>query len=240
MSLSEKKTVWLAAAAAAVLMAALLWFLVAGKPFLLVVLFDDVGNLRRGDPVLWKGFTIGRVDKIEPLVDNRIGVTIRLREDYGRRVTRGSEFRLKRTSLLGLAGTNGIEVVTPDSPGAPFASGERVQGISSPVRSLLEKSGQAAAEFWQYLREESGKLAEELRNSPYREQASEALKELGSLVEKGAGQAKEGAERFRREHQEEIDRLLRKLEDLRKKAGANGRLPAEKEPGVSKKPPARP
>lgn len=240
MSLGENKAAWLAAGTAAVLIAVLLWFLLASKPFLLVVLFDDTEGLKRGDPVLWKGFTIGRVEKIEPLVDNRIGVTIRLREDYGSRITHGSEFRLKRASLLGLAGANAVEVVTPESPGAPFTSGEKVQGISSPVRSLLEKGGQAAAEFWQYLREESGGLAEEFRNSPYREQASEVLKELGSLVEKGAGQAKEGADRFRREHQEEIDRLLRKLEDLRKKAGAGGKLPAEKEPAVPKNLPARP
>lgn len=240
MSLSANKTTWLAAVVAAGLIAALLWFLLASKPFLLVVLFEDTGGLERGDPVLWKGFTIGRVEKVEPLVDNRIGVTIRLREDYGNRITHGSEFRLRRASLLGLAGTNAVEVVTPDSPGAPFASGEKVQGISNPGRSLLDKGGQAAAEFWQYLREESGRLAEEFRNSPYREQASEALKELGSLVEKGARQVKEGAEQFRKEHQEEIDRLLRKLEDLKTKEGAGGNLPAEKEPAIPKNPPARP
>jgi ABC-type transporter Mla subunit MlaD len=217
MSLSENKGFWLALAVAAILVGVLLWVLLSSKPFVLVVLFNDVGELKRGDPVLWKGFTIGKIDKIEPLVDNQIGVTIRLREDYADRITHGTEFLLKRASLMGLVGTNAIELATPAAPGTPFSSGEKVQGKSEPAPTLVEDGKRIALEFWQQLKDETNRLQQELQDSPYRKEAVEALKELGALAEKGAEEAKEGVDQFRKEHQQEIDRMLKKLEELRDK-----------------------
>jgi ABC-type transporter Mla subunit MlaD len=217
MSLSENKGLWLALAVAAILVGVLLWVLLSSKPFVLVVLFNDVGDLKRGNPVQWKGFTIGKVDRIEPLVDNQIGVTIRLREDYADRVTHGTEFLLKRASLMGLVGENAIELTTPAAPGTPFSSGEKVQGKSESAPTLLEDGKRVALEFWQQLEDRTNRLREDFQDSPFRKEAAEALKELGVLAEKGAEEAREGVDQFRKDHRQEIDRMLKKLEELRDK-----------------------
>jgi len=215
--LSEKKsTVWVLAAVV-ILGGILLWLLFGTKPFLLVVLFDDTGDLKKGAPVVWKGFSVGRVDKIEPLVDSQIGVTVRLREDYADRITRGTEFVLKRSALVGLVGQTSIEITTPASPGSPFVSGEKVQGISTRPPTLIAEAKRVTLEFWQELKNEASRLLEQYQNSPFRREAAALLEELASLGEKGAAQAEEKFERFREEHRQEIDRAVKKLQELRDK-----------------------
>jgi ABC-type transporter Mla subunit MlaD len=221
MSLRDNKGMWVGLAVMAVLIGVLLW-LFFSRPFLLVVLFDDVGSLKRGDPVLWRGFAIGRVERIEPLVDNEVGVTIRIRQDYAERISRESEFVLKQSSLMGLLGQDAIEIFTPASQGPPYANGEKIQGKSLPAPSIAEQGRSLARQFWRDLSEEAGRLMNEFQNSPYRQEASDAFKELEVLAEQGVASAKEGLEQFRKDHQDEIDRILKKLSGLRdrmRKAG---------------------
>ncbi len=217
MSSGMSKGLWLGLAAVVILGGLLLWFFLSAQPFVLVILFDDVGDLKRGDPVLWRDFAIGRVDKIEPLVDNQIGVTIRLREDYANRVGRGSVFTLKRSSVLGLVGHNAVEIVTPASPGPPFASGEKVEGTSSTLPSVVGEGIRATLQFWSDLKREAGALLKEFNESEFKQDATDALEGLGDLAEKGVEQAREGIREFHKEHQAEIDRVIRKLEELRDK-----------------------
>ena len=69
-----------------------------------MVLLDDVGDLKKGDPVVWKTFTIGKVESIEPLVDNHVGVTISIKEDYAPGISHGTTFMLRSSQLMGLIG----------------------------------------------------------------------------------------------------------------------------------------
>ncbi|MFH1573390.1 MAG: MlaD family protein [Acidobacteriota bacterium] len=216
MSLGGNKGLWLAAAAV-ILIGFFLWLLFGTQPFLLVVLYDDVGELKRGDPVVWRDFAVGKVDKIEPLVDNQVGVTIRLREDYRGQITRGTDFALKRTSLMGLVGQNAIEVIPPESPGELFAGGEKVQGKIPVAPSLVDEGIRMTAQFWRDLKDHANRLLEEFQSSEFKQEAAEAMKDLRVLAERGAEQAMGGLERFRREHRDEIDRVIRKLEELRDK-----------------------
>jgi ABC-type transporter Mla subunit MlaD len=222
MSFHERKGLWAGLAIMAAVVAVLVWLFVFSRPFLLVILFDDVGGLKRGDPVLWKGFAIGRVEKIEPLVDNKIGVTVRIRQDYEGRITSDSDFVLKRSAFMGLIGQDAIEILTPASQGRPYASGEKVQGTSPPAQTLVEQGKTLAQQFWRQLNEQAGRLMTEFQNSPYRQEAADAFKELETLAGQGMAAAKEGLEQFRRDHQDQIDRVLKKLSDLRdrmRKAG---------------------
>jgi ABC-type transporter Mla subunit MlaD len=243
MSFRQNKAIYLSLAAAVILVGALLWVMFGTKPFTLVVLYDDVGGLRPGDPVLWKTFTVGKVDRVDPLVDNRIGVTIRLREDYAGQVTEGTEFVFKRASLMGLVGQNAIELRTPDVPGRPFTSGEKVKGQRPPLPALVEDGKRLAQEFWKQTVAQAEALVKEYQDSPYRKEVESALEELGVLAEQGVNQAKQGLDRFREEHQEEIDRLLKKLSDLRdrmRKAGdEQGARQVEKQIDALKSPPAK-
>jgi hypothetical protein len=222
MSFRDHKGMWAGLALMAVLVGILLWLFVFSRPFLLVVLFDDAGGLKRGDPVLWRGFAIGRVERIEPLVDNKIGVTIRIRQDYEGRIPRESEFVLKRSSLMGLVGQDAIEILTPATWGTPYVNGEKVQGKSLPAPTFVEQGKSLAQQFWRELSEQAGRLMSEFQASPYRREAADAFQELETLARQGMASAKEGLEQFRKDHQDEIDRVLKKLSDLRdrmRKAG---------------------
>ena len=215
MSLSENKGLWFSMALLAVIAAVLAWMILAARPFELIVLFEDAGNLRPGDPVVWKTFKIGRVEKITPLVDNQVGVTVRIKDDYVAGLTHGSGFILKRASFLGLIGDNAVEVVTPESPGTPFQPGEKVQGIDPRKASLLEAGSKLATEYLRQMRERAASMLEDFQTSPFRKDLEGAMVQIQTLAEETAGQAKEGLEQFRKDHQEEFDQIRRKLERLR-------------------------
>jgi len=215
MTFGENKWIWIGIMAVVVAIAVILGFILLSEPFRLIVLYDEVGDLKKEDPVVWKEFTIGKVEQIQPLVDNRIGVTIRLREDYATRITRGSEFVLKRTAFLGLVGSNAIEVITPSTPGTPFARGEKILGKITPKTSLLEDSRKWTLDSWNRLRDATSALVEEFRTSPYKKEAEDALSSLKSLAEEGAAQAKEGLQHFRKNHSKDFEDIVKKLEILR-------------------------
>jgi ABC-type transporter Mla subunit MlaD len=215
MSFRENKGLWLSLAVAIIAVVILIWLLLSGGPRTLVVLFPDVGDLTREDPVVWHGYAVGRVMKIEPLVENQFGVTIRLNEDYAAKVTHGTRFTLKRAALFGLVGSNAIEIETPDQPGLPYADGERVQGISPPKPTLVEQGKQWTLAHWQQLKDQAVALLEEYNQSPYRKEVDDALGQIKVLGEEGAKQAKGGLEQFRKDHQKDFDSALRKLEQAR-------------------------
>jgi ABC-type transporter Mla subunit MlaD len=214
-SFRENKGLWLGILAVIIAVVALVWLLISGGPRSLVILFPEVGGLQKEDPVLWRDYTVGRVEKIEPLVDNQIGVTIRIREDYAAKITRGTKFTLKQTSVLGLMGQNAIEVETPSEPGLPYLDGEKVQGFSAPRPTLVEQAKEKALEYWQQLSTQAATLLDEYQKSPYRKEVEDALGELKSLAEKGSVLAKEELAQFRKDHQQEIDSALKKLEQAR-------------------------
>lgn len=215
MSFSNTKWVWLAVGAAVIALIALIWLLVSGGPRTLVVLFPDIGELKRDDPVLWRDYQVGRVSRIEPMVDNQIGVTIRLNEDYGRKITRGATFTLKRAALFGFVGTNAIIVETPSESGPPFIEGEKVQGISPARPTLVEEGKELTLEYWQQLKEQAADLLDYYNKSPYRKDVEDALAQLKNLAEEGAKQAKESLAQFRKDHQKDIDEIMKKLEAAR-------------------------
>jgi hypothetical protein len=215
MSFRENKGLWLSVAAVIIAVVILIWLLLSGGPRTLVVLFPDIGDLKREDPVVWRGYTVGRVMKIDPLVENQIGVTIRLSEDYAGRITHGTSFTLKRASLFGLVGSNAIEIETPAQPGLPYADGERVQGISPPKPTLVEQGKQLTLAYWQQLKDQAAALIEEYNQSPYRTEVEVALGQLKSLAEEGAKQAKDKLEQFRKDHQKDFDSAVQKLEQAR-------------------------
>ncbi len=215
MSFSENKGLWLGLGAVALAIVALIWLLLSGAPRTLVILFPDIGGLKRDDPVNWHGYTIGKVVQIEPLVDNQIGVTIRLNEDYATKITRGTRFTLKRAPLLGLVGSNQIEIETPSQPGPPYAEHERVQGISPPQPTLVEQGKQWTLENWQQLKGQAAELIEEYKASPYRKEVEDGLGQLKGLAEAGARQAKDDLDQFRKNHQKELDLAMQKLEQAR-------------------------
>lgn len=215
MSFRENKGLWLSVAAAVIALGALIWLLVSGAPRTLVILFPDIGELKREDPVLWHDYIVGRVVKIEPLVDNQIGVTIRLNEDYAQKLTRGTRFTLKRAALFGYVGTNAIVVETPTESGLPYEENEHIQGISPPKPTLVDQGRQLTLEYWQQLKDQAAELLDQYNKSPYRKEVEDSLAQLKALAEEGAGQAKEGLEQFRRDHQKELDAVVKKLERAR-------------------------
>lgn len=217
MSFKDNKGLWLGVAVLVVIAAILIWMLATAEPFRLVILFDDIGGLQKGDPVLWKGFEIGKVENIQPLVENKIGVTIRIKEDYVQGITRGTEFVLKRSALLGLLGRDAVEIITPSSPGAPFNRGERVQGKSIPKPSLIKQGTVLGLQYWNQLKDETSRAMEEFRRSPYREDAEQALAQLKTLAEQGALQAKDGLNQFQKDHKKDLEDALAKLRNLRDK-----------------------
>jgi ABC-type transporter Mla subunit MlaD len=214
MSLANQKALWITLTVTAILIAAISWLLFLTEPFTLMILFDDVGKLQQGDPVLWRDFEVGEVEEVLPLVENQIGVRIKIGNEYVSEVTRGTSFTLRRATLLGLMGQNAIVIETPEIPGSPFEKNERIQGVSEPVESLLDQGREVSARYWEKIKAETGNLMKELQSSPHREEAREALNQLMELAGDGARQAKEELERFRRDHADEIDQILKKLDSI--------------------------
>ncbi len=233
MSFGENKGIWVMAGFVVVAAVALVWVLLSARPLRIVVLFDDVGSLKRDDPVIAQGITIGKVEQIKPLVRNQIGVTLRIREDHASSVTHGAEFVLRKASFFGLVGNNAIEVVPSSSPGTPFTDGETVQGRRPASASVVEAGQKWSREYWEQLKTGTRQLMEALKNSPYRREVEDALVQLRALAEEGAREAKDGLEDFRKAHQKELDEALRKLENLRdemrRKGDAAGAGHVEKE-----------
>jgi ABC-type transporter Mla subunit MlaD len=211
----SRKGLWIGITLLVAVAAALVWILAGNRNLSLVVLFDDVGSLKTDAPVTWKGFTVGKVTGIQPLVDNQIGVTIELKEDYVPKITRGTEFYLKPAPYAGVLGSSSIEIVTPASPGSLFSEGEKVQGKRHAGTSWIAEGKKWTAEYWRQLSDQTANLVRNLGNSRFRKEAEEALHELSELTQKGARLAKEEVEQFRREHRKDLARIRKKLEALR-------------------------
>lgn len=222
MSFTPGKWFWVICVAVGVAGIAVFWMIHTAQPLRLVVLFDDVGDLKKGDPVVWRTFTIGKVESIEPLVENQVGVTISIKEDYARRITHGSTFSLRTTELLGLIGQDAIEVQTPGSPGAPFARGEKIQGVRPEETSLLEEGRRWTLEKWGFLKDQVNQMLEESRSSPYRAELEDALARTKVLAEEAAREARQDAEKLRKDHAKDFDQALRKLEDIRDEMSRKG------------------
>jgi ABC-type transporter Mla subunit MlaD len=211
----SRKGLWIGIAILVVVALALIWILTGSRNLSLVVLLDDAGGLEAEAPVTWKGFTVGKVTGIQPLVDNQIGVTIELKEDSVPKITRGTEFYLKPAPYGGVLGSSSIEIVTPASPGSLFSEGEKVQGKRQTGASWIAEGKKWTAEYWRQLSDQTASLVSNLGNSRFRKEAEEALRELGELTRNGARQAKEEVEQFRREHKKDLERIRKKLEALR-------------------------
>jgi ABC-type transporter Mla subunit MlaD len=211
----SRKGLWIGIAILVVVALALIWILAGSRNLSLVVLVDDAGGLKTDAPVTWKGFTVGKVTRIEPLVDNQIGVTIELKEDYVPKITRGTEFYLKPAPYGGVLGSSSIEIVTPASPGSLFSEGEKVQGKRHTGASWIAEGKKWTAEYWRQLSDQTASLVRNFGDSRFRKEAEEALSELSELTRDGARQAKEEVEQFRREHKKDLDRICKKLEALR-------------------------
>jgi ABC-type transporter Mla subunit MlaD len=233
MSFKENKGLRLGILAVILAVAALVWLLISGRPRTLVILLPEVGELKKEDPVLWHGYKVGSVEKIEPLVDNQIGVTIRIREDYAAKITRGTKFTLKQASVFGLIGQNAIEIETPSEQGLPYLDGERIQGESPPRPTLVEQGKQKTREYWQQLSNQAAAILDEYQKSPYRREVEDALIELKNLAEKGTEQPKDELEQFRKDHQKEIDSALEQLgkarDWIRRKGDERGARKIEEE-----------
>jgi len=215
MSFKENKGLWLGSLAVIVAVVALVWLLMSGGPRTLIILFPEVGDLKKEDPVLWRDYTVGKVKEIAPLVDNQVGVTIRIREDYADRITRGTKFTLRQASAFGFIGQNAIEIQTPTTPGAPYAEGEKIQGESPPRPTLVEQGKQKTLEYWRQITNQATVLLDEYRKSPYRREVEDALAALKDLAAKGTEQSKDQFEQFRKDHQKEIDDAMKKLEQAK-------------------------
>jgi ABC-type transporter Mla subunit MlaD len=215
MSARGSKGLWITLAFLAVVAAVVFWIVNTGEPFRLVILFDEIGELKKDDPVVWKEFTIGKVEQIEPLVENQIGVTVRLNSDYAGKISRGTEFTLRHSALFGLVGSNAVEVTPPPTPGAPYASGERIRGKSTPKPSLIAAGTKWTFEQWKNLKDETSLALEEFRSSPHGRDIEEILAEVGSLAEEGARQAQKGLTEFRKDHEKEFEEALKKLERIK-------------------------
>jgi ABC-type transporter Mla subunit MlaD len=211
----SRKGIWISIVLLAAAAAALIWIVAGSRNLSLVILFDDVGSLKTEAPVTWKGFTVGKVTGIRPLVDNQIGVTIELKEDYVPNITRGTEFYLKSAPYAGVLGSSSIEIVTPASPGSLFSDGEKVQGKRHAIASWIVEGKKWTAEYWRQLSDQAADLVRNLGNSKFRKEAEEALSELSELTRNGARKAKEELEQFRREHEKDLERIRKKLEALR-------------------------
>jgi len=225
MSLAENKGLWVGIALFAALIVIGAWVFLTAAPFTLVILFDQIGGLKKDSPVVWKQFTVGKVVDIQPLVDNQIGVTIRLRDEYVTKITRGSEFYLKPGPMLGFLGDDSIEVVTTFTSGSPFAKGEKIQGKRRPDSSLLEVGVKWTQEYLKQLKDQTSQLLDDFSRSPYRRQVEEALRELKEIADQGATLAKDKLEEYQKKHSNDLERIRKKLEKLRdemRKRGDSG------------------
>ena len=228
MSLAKSKIFWLLCTIVLIAGATVFWMVSTAEPLTLVILFDDAAGIQKGHPVVWKTFTIGKVEAIDPLVDNQIGVTISIKEDYAPRITRGSTFTLRTTDLLGLIGQDAIEVQVPPSPGDRYTQGEKIQGVRPANASLVEEGKQWTLEKWGQLRDQMSAILEESRSASYRAELERALARIKALAERGASEIRTGAAQLRKEQDREFEEALLELERIRDTMSKKGDAAAAK------------
>jgi len=140
---------------------------------------------------------------------------------------------------LGIFDQDVVEVVTPQSPLAPFTNGEKVRGKRYPASLLPEQARRWSREYLKELTDQAGRLIESFRDSPYRKEVEEALHQLREIGERGAALAKDQLEDFRRAHEKDLERIRKKLEQIRdemRKGGDDaGAEKVEREIGKMKK-----
>jgi len=65
-------------------------------------------------------------------------------------------------------------------------------------------------------------MLEESRSSPYRAELEDALARAKVLAEEAAREARQDAEKLRKDHAKDFDQALRKLEDIRDEMSRKG------------------
>jgi len=215
--IKENAALWLSVVTLVALSAVLVWLLATAEPFRLVVLFEDIGALKKDDPVVWKTFQIGKVEEIRPLIENQIGVTIRIREDYAPSITHGTEFALKRGALMGFLGTDAVEVITPVNPGTSFANREQVYGRRARTSSLLEQGRELGLRYWQDLKDQTEALTNHFKDSPYQAEIRQAIEQLGAVLQDGIVAAGKSVAEFSKDHKKDIEAALARLKAIRDK-----------------------
>jgi len=188
------------------------------------VLFRDRGEIEVGDPVYWREFEIGRVERVE-LDQGRARVTLRLWQQSGAELTRGSTF---------LADTRGviererrIDAYVLDPEASPLQEGDIVDGVSSKLELALRKGMQGAqrlldrateAGWLDRSTETAERLQAELRQVDWAAIGGEierSLRAVTESLEDVAETTEHEAERTYRAVEPEVERLLSELGEAR-------------------------
>ena len=124
-----------------VALAAGVWFgarwLVHRGEVKVTIVFDDARGLKRGDPVVENGTTVGRVVSVDRL-DDRYAVTVRLARDHRRSIVSDSLFTVDHHSLV-VSNTFAI--------GGPVEDGAILHPRQDRLSQWLAKHGGAVKPF---------------------------------------------------------------------------------------------
>jgi hypothetical protein len=124
-----------------VALAAAVWFgarwLVHRGEVKATIVFDDARGLKRGDPVVENGVTVGRVVSVDR-IDDRAGVTVRLARDHRRSIVSDSLFAIDHNSLV---------VNNTFAIGSPVENGAIVHPREDRLTRWLAKHGGAVKPY---------------------------------------------------------------------------------------------
>jgi hypothetical protein len=184
------------------------------------VLFDERHDLKGGEPVRFRDFEVGRVEKVD-LAEARVRATLSIDPEVLGQLTRESTFSVE-------SGDSGLYLLAHvfDSEAEKIEEGGTLEGADSGVELALQQAGSEAGQFLarvgssEWVQEAKGLVSElerELetvdwggKEKEIRDELERAQEGLDEAADKTAEKAKESYQALR----ERMDLIVKELEEL--------------------------
>lgn len=175
--------------------------------------FKDAKTLKKGDPLVLSGITIGTVADILPSSDGRVEVKMRLQEKH-KGITNASSIAFIENSR----GRNQVELYPLDKSAGPIEEGDRIEGIDSNLelqfRLAKAKIVPTLSSLASQIALTTGKIQDYLDSPEGRRQTRETYE---FLLQAKEWTTKEFSD-FRQKHPE-FEKNLKKQIDIAKRQG---------------------
>ena len=196
--------------------------------FNLIIKFDRIYGLIKGDRIIYELNHIGDVESVIYESDGIYNVSVTIKNNFANAVTEYSKFFIVDDPIK--KGNKAIEVILEQTGGMPLKDGATVAGSSNRY-TVLKKLEIDIEKGLDYLKKEHESFRDQVDRIPESEEYQKLKNKLADLLEKLKLATKEVNEKIQRELLPKIIRELDRIEKMLKKYGEEKQTkPSENKP----------